>query len=61
MVLARTAGLRFTLIPGDRVCGAVAQKTGHSPTYARPDGTRTCAVICVVCVLLLRARQWGIK
>ena len=32
MVLARTAGLRFTLIPGDRVCGAVAQKTGHSPT-----------------------------
>ena len=47
-------GLNLSLMPGDRVCGAVAQ-TGHSPTYARLDITGTCAVICVVCVLRLRA------
>ena len=58
-------GLDLRLMPGDRVCGAVGQ-TGLSPTYARLDGTWTCAVICVVCVLRLRAlcrggRQWGIR
>ena len=51
-------GLDARPMPGDRVCREVAQ-TGHSPTYAGSDGTRTCAVICVVYVLRLRALCQG--
>ena len=54
-------GLDLRLMPGDRVCGAVAQ-TGHSPIYARPDGTRGVRRdLCCLCLTLAHTVPRGLR